>query len=102
MMELLYVIALVLSALLSTVAVLTHRFNDNFLQRIGLCVVAFASCSEMYLLYQAAECCKGHNAQSLFIIGFALYLIGTGLKVIVHGPKLLPNDTIRKNGASDA
>lgn len=100
MMEILYVVALILSAVLSTLAVLTHRFNDNFLQRTGLSVVAFASFAEMYLLYHSTECCQYHNSRSLFIMGFALYLAGTAWKVVRHGPKLPPkemgNDDIRR------
>ena len=87
-MQMIYVVSLVVSALLASAAVLTHRFNDNILQRVGLCVVAFASCAEIYLLLHSAECCQFHNTRSLFIIGFSLYALGTASKVIRHGPRI--------------
>ena len=83
-MEVLYVLALIFVVMLSILAIFSNRFDDNILQRIGLSVIGFSSCADLYLMYLASECCTHHNSRSLFIVGFAIYGIGTLMKVYRH------------------
>jgi len=83
-MEFVYSLSLVFAAMLACLAIFSDRFGDNFLQRIGLSLIGFASCVDLYLMYLTADCCTRHNPRSLFIIGFAVYGAGTLMKVYRH------------------
>lgn len=83
-MDATYIAALSLTAALSFAGVLHCKFKDNTLQRIGLSMVGFGSCVELWLIFNQMDCCKMQNARDVLVIGFATYGIGTLIKVIKH------------------
>ncbi len=85
-MQILYIMALVITAFLSTGAIFSRQFGDNTFQRIGLSAIAFASTVDLIMLLDVDNsCCQATNVKTLFIIGAAIYSLGTYLKVYKHG-----------------
>ena len=85
-MHILYIMALVITAFLSTGAIFSRQFGDNTFQRIGLSVIAFASCVDLILLLDLdTSCCQATNVKTIFIVGSAIYALGTYIKVHKHG-----------------
>ena len=85
-MQILYIMALVITAFLSTGAIFSRQFGDNTFQRIGLSAIAFASTVDLIMLLDVDNsCCQATNVKTIFIIGAAIYSLGTYLKVYKHG-----------------
>ena len=91
-MDILYVAALFISILLAVLGVLNRQFDDNVCQRVGLSAIALASCANLFLLFRELGCCEVSNSHNLFAIGFAVYAVGTYVKVLKHRSK--PNEKI--------
>lgn len=83
-MDAIYIVALLLTAALSFAAVFTCTFKDNTMQRIGLSMVGFGSCIELWLTFNDLDCCRMQNARDILVIGIATYGIGTLVKVLKH------------------
>ena len=85
-MQILYIMALVITAFLSTGAIFSRQFGDNTLQRIGLSAIAFASTVDLIILLDVGNsCCQATNVKTLFIIGAAIYALWAYIKVHKHG-----------------
>ena len=85
-MQILYIMALVITAFLSTGAIFSRQFGDNTFQRIGLSAIAFASTVDLVMVSDVDNsCCQATNVKTIFIIGAAIYSLGTYLKVYKHG-----------------
>ena len=83
-MEIVYLVALALSALLAMAGIFNRQFDDNFMQRIGLAILGIAACFDLTYAYLSTPCCEAANGKSLFVIGFAVYGMGTFVKVHRH------------------
>jgi len=83
-MQTVYLVALAVSASLALLGVFNRHFDDNLFQRLGLAVIGFAACSDIYLAIADVSCCEASNGKSLFVIGFSVYGIGTLVKVVRH------------------
>lgn len=83
-MDAVYSFAIAISAALSIMAILSNQFHDNTAQRIGLSVIGFASCIALWSEFFGDDCCQIQNSRHIFVIGFALYAIGTLMKVRRH------------------
>lgn len=83
-MQTIYIAAVFISAILAIVGVLHAQFDDNVIQRLGLSMVGFAACVELWLMFKESDCCALANSRNLFVIGCAIYGMGTALKVIKH------------------
>lgn len=78
MMCAVYVFPLIVIAILSMVAVLYERFDDNLLQRIGLSATCVGSTLAAVAMAHGGNAC---NATTLLAYGIILYGAGTAMKV---------------------
>ena len=83
-MNIVYTVSLIIGTILSFAAIFGHYFDDNIMQRLGLSLVGFAACVELYLICMQLSCCHLDNARQLFVIGFVVFGIGTSAKVYKH------------------
>lgn len=79
-MEHLYISCVVLLSLLAVAGVLCPWFEDTLTQRMALALVALGGASE-FICYLDGLCAKP-NARALFVLGLALYGIGTLIKTL--------------------
>ena len=81
-MHIVYMVALAVTSTLALVGIFSRQYGDNLFQRIGLSIIGFASCVDLILLLDFDNsCCQAVNVKTLFIIGAAIYGIGTYIKV---------------------
>lgn len=72
-------IALIVVAVLATLAVLHPDFSDNLSQRVGLSMGAAGAALRLLALFAGHD---GDNANTLLLCGIAVYGIGTFFNVI--------------------
>ena len=77
-MEYAYLMALVIVAAVCLLGVLAHKFNDNLLQRIALCMVCIGSVARIIEI--ETNLFGSENARYLFVFGVALFGCSTAYK----------------------
>lgn len=81
-MHTLYIVALLVTLVLATFGIFSRHYGDNLVQRIGMSVIGFTSVINLVLVFdENMLCCGASNSKALFIIGTAIYAVGTYVKV---------------------
>lgn len=77
LLDYVYAVSLLVIALVTLLAVLHPRFNDNTLQRVGLCGMCFGASLRLYTFLGGQDL---QNLRFTLTIGMAFYLLGTVAK----------------------
>ena len=73
-----YLITLAIIAVICLLGVLSHKFNDNFLQRVALAMVCIGSVSRIVEIQ--TNLIGSEHARYLFVFGVALFGCATTYK----------------------
>lgn len=70
-------ISIFLLVVLSIIGTLSHRYEDNLIQRISMALIAFGGCAYLFCQWDGLP---AYNPRALLTAGCALFGIGSALK----------------------
>lgn len=78
-MQVLYLLALLVTSVVCLLGVLHPRYQDNLLQRLGMAVACLGAVAELWTTLEGVVRVNAHIVSS---VGVALFAVGTVLKKV--------------------